>query len=391
MPELLDNLLDATAPAAAAQTTDLMDDFISSTINPVEETPVVPEAPPTIEGETPVENTPPVEETPAATTTDEEIVPETPSKRKDWDTLRSSRDRWKQDAEEVKTTLQTKEQTIQTLSTQLEELKAKVAKLPELEDRLKDFDVYEKELSVTRLEATREYRENIAKPLETIGNSAAQLAKANDSDSATVENVMLESDPVKQREMFKDATVGWDDVDRNDLWAMVKDARTLLDKQELMRNNATAAAKEQGELAARREQEEKSQYKAAFTNSAKDVAKQLREKTPFIPVIEGETEDDRYKLLEQRVAEVDFDAQSPRGKAFAAAAAILHPQMVKTVAKLQAEVAALQARVKAENGSRASVAPNDQSNAPVAESQDFLTAMGVPTNNLSHSLNVLGQ
>jgi hypothetical protein len=387
MSETLDTLLGATAPpAATAPSGDLMDDFISSTINPVEETPPAPveETP-----ATPVEETPaaPVEETPAATT-DEEAIPETPSKRKDWDTLRSSRDRWKQDAEEVKNVLTTKEQTIQNLTSQLEELQARVAKLPELEDKLKDFDTYEKELSVTRLEATREYRENIAKPLQTIGDSAAQLAKANGSDSDTVENVMLESDPVKQREMFKDATVGWDDVDRNDLWAMVKDARVLLDKQELMRNNATAAAKEQSELAARREQEEKSQYKAAFASSAKDVAKQLREKTPFIPVVEGETEDDRYKLLEQKVAEVDFDSQTPRGKAFAAAAAILHPQMVKTVAKLQEEVAQLKARVKAENGARPSVAPSEPS-APSAEPQDFLTAMGV-SSGLSHPLNVLG-
>lgn len=388
MPELLDNLLDATAPAAAAQTTDLMDDFISSTINPVEETPAEPA---TIEGETPAVDTPPVEEAPAATTTEEEVVPETPSKRKDWDTLRSSRDRWKQDAEEVKTTLQTKEQTIQTLSTQLEELKAKVAKLPELEDKLKDFDVYEKELSVTRLEATREYRENIAKPLQVIGESAGQLAKANATDNDTIENVMLESDPVKQREMFKEATAGWDDVDRSDLWGMVKDARTLLDKQELMRNNATAAAKEQGDMAARREQAEKDEYKAAFTSSTKDVAKQLREKTPFIPVVEGETEEDRYSLLAQRVAEVDFDAQTPRGKAFAAATAILHPKMVQTISKLQAEVAALQARVKAVNSGKASVTPNEQSNAPATEAQDFLTAMGVPTNNLSHPLNVVGR
>ena len=390
MSEILDTLLDATAPAAAAQTTDLMDDFISSTINPVEETPAAtPEATPTTTEETPKAET--TEETPTATTTEEEIVPETPSKRKDWDTLRSSRDRWKQDAEEVKTTLQTKEQTITTLTTQLEELQAKVARLPELEDKLKDFDVYEKELSVTRLEATREYRENIAKPLQVLGESAGQLATANATDNDTIENVMLESDPVKQREMFKEATAGWDDVDRSDLWGMVKDARTLLDKQELMRNNAAAAAKEQGDMAARREQAEKAEFKAAYTVSAKDAAKQLREKTPFVPVIEGETEEDRYSLIAQRVAEVDFDAQTPRGKAFAAATAILHPKMVQTITKLQAEVAALQARVKAANSGKASVSPNEQSNAPAQESQDFLTAMGVPTNNLSHSLNVIGQ
>ena len=212
MSEQLDTLLDATAVTTPeVQNNDLMDDFVSSLT--AEEAPPVAETPAAATTEETPANT--TEETPTATT-DEEAIPETPSKRKDWDTLRSSRDRWKQDAEEVKATIQTKEQTIQTLTTQLEELQSKVAKLPELEEKLQVFDEYEKELSVTRLEATREYRDTIAKPLSVIGQSAEQLAAVNSTDNDSVLAMMRESDPVKQRELFKEVTTGWDDVDRSD-------------------------------------------------------------------------------------------------------------------------------------------------------------------------------
>jgi hypothetical protein len=383
MSDELETIIDAPAAPAEPQSLDLMDDFVSSLT--ADEKPA--EAPPAEDKPAEAEETPPAPEDKPA---EEETVPEVPKNRKDWDTLRGSRDKWKQTAEEVKTAVQEKDQTIQSLTAELEELRSRAAKVPELEDKLKDFDAYEKELAVTRLEATREYRDTIAKPLQTIGEEAEKLAQANETDAETILDVMREADPVKQRQMFKDATSGWDDVDKGDLWSMVKDARVILDKQETMRNNASAAAKEQLEMATKREQAEKEESRKAFTASAKEVAAQLREKTPFIPVLEGETEEDRYSLLMQKVSEVDFDTQSPRGKAFAAAAALLHPKMVKTVKKLQAELDTLRARVKDTNATRASVSPSSETR-PAEESQDFLAAMGIPTNQLSHPLNVIGQ
>lgn len=385
--ESLDTILDATTTAQAQSSSgDLMDDMVSGLLDE-----------PAATEETSTETTPAAEETPkpaeeSTTPTEEgeETVPDAPKNRKDWDTLRASRDRHKQQAEEVKSVLSTKDQTIQALQQQLEELQNKAARLPELEDKLKDFDTYEKELAVTRLESTREYRETIAKPLQVIGEQAETLATSNGAELEDVLEMMREADPAKQRTAFKDVTAGWDEVDRAELWAAVKDARVLLDKQDMMRNNASAAAKEQLEKATAREQAEKAEAKQQFVSSLKDVTKTLREKTPFVALAEGETEEDRYRLLEQKVAEVDFDSQPARGKAFAAAAAILHPQMVRTIAKLQEENATLRSRVKSTNETRGSVTPNEQTRPP-ADEQDFLTALGVPTSpTLSQSVPVFG-
>jgi uncharacterized protein with HEPN domain len=368
-----DTILDATAvPAAESPSGDLMDDFVSSLtveVTPAPAPETVPPKPPEIE--TPA--------APAEVDTDEP-APEVPKNRKDWDVLRGSRDRWKTTAEETKSVVAAKEQTVAELTKKVEELQAKAARLPELEEKLQVFDEYEKELSVTRLEVTQEYKNTILMPLQAIGEAAETLAKANESDSEEILEVMREADPAKQRAMFKDATAGWDEVDKSELWVAVKDARILLDKQEIMRNNASAASKEQASMALRREEATKAEHRKAFEASLKDVSTQLREKTPFIPLLEGETADDRYALLEQRVSEVDFDSQTPRGKAFAAAAAILHPKMVQTVQKLQAEVNALKARVNAANSGKPSISAGNEGRAPDTEAQDFLVAMGVPTN-----------
>lgn len=360
----------------------IMEDFVASL---TADEPMPPAA-------TEPEVTPPATETPATTepevdpltldtpetatpeTPSEEEIPEAPKNRKDWDTLRASRDRHKQTAEEAA-------QNLQRIQAEAEELRVKAARAAELEEKLKDFDEYEKELSVSRLEATHEYKETIAKPLDAIGQSATSIAEANSVDADKVLEIISEKDPVKQRAAFKEITAGWDSVDSADLWAMTKDARVLFDKQDLMKQNASAAAKEQQALAAARETQQKEAFRKQFNDGTKDVVKSLKEKTPFIPLADGETADDRFTSLESKVAAVDFDAQSPRAKAFAAATALLYPQMRDTIAKLQEENATLLGRVKANNSSKAAVTPAEGATSEDAE-VDFLKAMGVPVTGL---------
>jgi hypothetical protein len=64
--------------------------------------------------------------------------------------------------------------------------------------------------------------------------------------------------------------------------------------------------------------------------------------------------------------------------------------MIETIHELQKEVETLRSRVKGSNAAKASVSPTEQSNAPSEVPQDFLTAMGVPTNpTLSQSIGVM--
>jgi len=161
-----------------------------------------------------------------------------------------------------------------------------------------------------------------------------------------------------------------------DLKKMAEDARTLLDRQDKMRANAHATAKEQKEIAAQREAETKEAVRKEYAKATGEAVKSVREKVPFTPLVEGETEDDRYTVLSQKVAQVDFDAQTPRAKALAVASTFALPQAIKTIGLRDAEIATLkQALAKATKGGASIATKADET--PDAEEKDFFKEFGI--------------
>lgn len=315
--------------------------------------------------------------------TPEPEIPEKPSSKDHWDTLRASRDRHKTASEEKEAILREKE-------AEIENLKAKAARAAELEEKLRVFDEQEKELAVTRIESTREYKETIEAPLFAIGEQVEILVKSNEGDVSEVRRMLIEADPAKQRTMLKEITSGWDEIDRIDLKKMAEDTRTLLDRQDNMRANAHAAAKEREQIASQKETEAKEISRKDFIKAAGDAVKSIREKVPFLPLAEGETEDDRYSVLAQKVAQVDFEAQTPRAKALAVASTLALPQAIKTIGLKDAEIASLKEALAKATSSKASVSPKADPTADEGE-KDFFAEFGIKDPNSmfgSQSLNV---
>lgn len=315
----------------------------------------------------------------------EEVIPDKPKNKDDWNTLRGSRDKYKTAAEEKEKALAERETRVKALEAELTETKAKAARITELEEKAKLAEEYEKELAVTRVEATKEYKETIAKPLQAIGEQAEILATSNEADVEAIYRMLNEPDPAKQRTQLKEITADWDEIDRGELRDMAVSARTVLAKQAEIRENAHAAQKETEKMSAERAEQQKAAARKEFTAAADTAVASLREKVPFIPLADGETEDDRFTALKEKLATVDFDSQTPRGKAFAAATALMYPQMVKMMAKQAAEVAELKAALAKKQGGKPSVAPRDEPE-PEGE-EDFLKAFGIaePSNFFAQS------
>jgi len=201
--------------------------------------------------------------------------------------------------------------------------------------------------------------------------------QSNEGDEAAVEKMILEKDLAKQRTLFKEVTSGWDEVDRMDLKKMVDDARTFLDRKDAMRASAHGTAKEQKELAAQREAEQKETTRKEFTKAAADAAKSVRDRMPFTPLADGETEDERYSALEQRVAATDFDAANPRAKALAVASTFALTHAIKTIGKRDEEITGLKdALAKALKGVPS---VDTKADTPADEGeQDYFAAMDIP-------------
>jgi myosin heavy subunit len=351
------NGLDSQEPSTDAPTSDLLMDFANEL--------TADEAPDPTKGGKPADDKP----------AEEEVIPEKPKNKDDWNTLRGSRDKYKTAVEEKEKALAERETRLKALEAELTETKAKTARLAELEEKAQLADEYEKELAVTRVEATRDYKKTISEPLKEIGTLVETLAQENGADLEEVFRMINEPDPAKQRAMFKDLAAGWDEEDRLELRDKTREARTLLDRQAEIRENAYAAQKETERLSAERTSQQKEAARKEFTSAADIALKSLREKVPFIPLVDGETENDRFTALKEKLAGVDFDTQTPRGKAFAAATALLYPQMVKMMQKQAEEIASYKANITKRQSGVPNVAPN--TGASAADDGDFLKNFGI--------------
>jgi len=172
----------------------------------------------------------------------------------DWKRLRTAAKEHKSAAEKA---AKEKEEALKPLQEELAELRLRAAKLPEYEEKAKFVEEAERELAISRIESTREYKDSFLAPMNAIAKSAVELAKANEIDGDAVLDAISERDPASRRKRLKEVTAGLDDIDRTEILTMAADTQALLAKSDKMRENAVEASKEREELASKREKAEK--------------------------------------------------------------------------------------------------------------------------------------
>lgn len=264
--------------------------------------------------------------------------------------------------------------------TELEELRAKLAKLPEFEEKAKFAEEAERELAISRVEGTREYKDTIEKPLIAIEQRASSIAAANDLKIDDILDALTERDPAKQSELLDDLVAGLKPTDQARVIRMAEDTQQLLAKRDTIRERAAEAKKELEEITRQNETKAQREKREAFESATSHAVTELKKRIPFVSLAEGETVDNVFDTLLEKAKSTDFDAASTSTKAFAATAAILLPRVTKQNVKLQAEIETLKARIAESNSSRATVKGDP---APVqTEGKGFLEniheALGVP-------------
>jgi hypothetical protein len=118
---------------------------------------------------------------------------------------------------------------------ELETLRSQVAERSKLADA--DPIKKENERLAKELEEAREhlkaanvtkhpiYKERIDKPLQRIGQQAAELAKRAEVDQDRVLDIIREADTKRQRAMFSEVAESLDDFDRGELVTLIQSAR----------------------------------------------------------------------------------------------------------------------------------------------------------------------
>lgn len=244
-----------------------------------------------------------------------------------------------------------------TLKSELEKLKAEAGKPnTELEAAKKELEAvkatlyeYEGEVSIARVEGTKQFKEQIAKPLKAISSKMESIAKRYDIDPKVLMHAISEADETKRADLLEEATSGFKRVDELAvLTAADEYARKQADAEE-MRANAAKKLEEIERQTKGDEDRINEQIRGEWSQEANRAWAKYLESTPNVKKVEGATE--WNALLDaagKRAAEVDPNNIDLKVLAEAMGAKEMLPHVISSMTHFQAENKRLSDELKAE-------------------------------------------
>jgi hypothetical protein len=178
-----------------------------------------------------------------------------------------------------------------------EELETKVSELekassdPEEVTRLRQLnEEYERELQVSRVEATKEFKDAVVVPMQQIRESVDALATKYEVSQRDLFEAFSEIDPSARADKLSDIAAGMNDRDKFSLYELEGRFNKVQNTREKVVNNAKLALEKINE---HRQQRDKAQQEEGFKNynSAMDkVWEEAQTAVPMLKKVEGDEE-----------------------------------------------------------------------------------------------------
>jgi hypothetical protein len=212
--------------------------------------------------------------------------------------------------------------------TKLKELESKVVEAPtnsveqiDLQNQLntlkQERDEYENELKFSRLESTKEYKQAVTEPLNSIQKEVSEISKLYEGvDPRNIYAAMVEPDTAKRRALLKEATSAFDPVDSLAIRSKAEELQKVFERREVLTKDVNTVlqmiqAEEQKEATAfqqRMESEVKTAYDSEWQNLQKENA--------LLRPIEGnEAWNNTLNSIQQQAMQIENTELDPRAKA----------------------------------------------------------------------------
>lgn len=244
-------------------------------------------------------------------------------------------------------------QTSQTQTTQAPE---------ELTDAIEHYkqqiDQYERQLAVSKIESSREYREMVIAPMDSIIEATETIAQAYGIDPEALVDAVTESNSKKQTDKLAELVDVLPERDRQRIYRMADDSLMIYEQDAKLREDALQAAKEL-EFRERQTQEmTKAEYKAAVKKATEKTWDVFKER--LAPILQ----DVQVDTLVQDALKADLDSADVELKSYSASAGILLPHLVEKLSKKDIEIAELKKTLKSYQKATPKVATSEASSAP---------------------------
>jgi hypothetical protein len=269
---------------------------------------------------------------PATDPNDEPPGNATPAAKYKWGELRKKADEYDKIQTEI---LPQKEKELSEWKQKAEELAKSDPTLyqKQLEEKEAAIAEYEKKIAVFDIQSTKQYQEEIAKPLQQFGETIANIARQYDVDPMQIYEAMNLPDPVAQDKRLLELTEGMHPRYQNKVFDIAEQTSKIMARAEELENNAHEAKKEIEfirEQETRKQQEERQKQVQV---AAESVKKQ------FVSKIDLLTKDEE---LAKRVFSATLNPEDPVRQAYNAYAGEFLPSALKQLNAAQAKVAELE-------------------------------------------------
>jgi hypothetical protein len=237
----------------------------------------------------------------------------------------------KNELKQANTDLAQARQQMQEREQLLQELEARSKNNEEYEKTISD---YEQTLSVTKLEATKAYKQEVQQPMINLVEAADQIAKRYDIDSDELIDVLSYNDREKQDDALDNLLQGVKERDKLAIYALAEQIPVILERKANLVENASAALAELEQIdAANRKQELAKQHESRH-QAAQQVHDKLVSKVPFLKTIE----DLDFSNVTKRAGDVDFDSLDIHNKVYSKIAGDMLPKLVREFSSLRSEL-----------------------------------------------------
>lgn len=202
----------------------------------------------------------------------------------------------------------------------------------ELKEKL---DMAEKELSISRLEATPEYQRGVREPLAAVLDAVDNIAMKYGVDPDVISDALSLSDPDEQDIALQNAMAGFRDRDKRAIYDAADTVKDILQLRQKLSDKASEVLRELEVAREVERQREMATNAKKRAESAKLVGERIIAKLPFLSSEEFATD-----TVIKNAAIEDFENYDPTRKAYGAIAAGLLPKLALAYAKVSAELAA---------------------------------------------------
>lgn len=253
-------------------------------------------------------------------------------------------------------------------STQLTE---EVARLKaQLDEGRQAVENYEKELFVTRLEATQRYQEAVAKPMDKIRTEVQGLAEKYSVDSRALVEALAEPDARKRNERLSELGGEMIEADRIDLYNYGREYAKLESNRQLLTQQSKEALEYIQNMEKTQKEAMTKAQRAEFDTSLNTHWENFQKDLPILRPIEGNAEWNAHiESIITAAKALDIDALPQAQRAAMALQALSMPHAVSVVKLYAQENAALKARLKQYESIEPGTRPS-QPVTPVTESPE---------------------